>query len=457
MDFMEQLAQELMKRMQGRKASGTPTFINPYGPTGLFSGCGYDDAILTAFVGPGSGLIDMIPWLPSVYTRRQWQVLTDVVAAGTEPTVDCAKCRTATLRVCDLETCFGQYCASTEELSLLKLMDTEPGASIRNLIGGLAGLPAELSWANGQSLSVADWLVVGLGVLLRGQLQTQAWQGDSSTTAPPGYDEMNGLERLINNGLVDAFNGAACAAIDADVKVFNHCIGDVGAPSLYAQLAQIRRMTHYRARRALLNPDQLDQRIWMREELWPCVAQAWPLLQYAAVSGTNTFNEEAMLRRYEEIISRQALPIEGVWVPVSFDSGITGTWEHAGARFRSDIFFTTMGYGREPFIFGEYHDFRKGMDALGRNPLFQKWAQNAPVSVIDGGRFLAATDDSFQVCIDATVWIRPRLVVRAPWLCGRITDVCCRTLQPFPGPDYDGFHPGGHASVPAHTSYGMCD
>ncbi len=455
MDFFDMLLQEMEKRRK-QKASGTPTFVGPAAPTGLFANCGFEDGLITAFVGPGTGLIDTIPWYPTLITKDQWEVLTDVVQSGSQPTTDCAKCQTASLRVCDLETCFGQYCKSTEELSLLTLMDRQPGATDRRLIGGLVGLPENLSWANGQQLSVQDLLVVGLGVFLRQELQTQSWQGDSSTTAPPGYDEMNGLERMVNNGLVDAFNGAACAAIDADVKIFNACIGDALAPNLYSYLAQIRRMTHYRARRAGMNPDQLEQEIWMREELWPCVAAAWPVLQYTA-AGATTYNDEAVLRRYEEILSRQALPIEGKWVPVHFDSGMTGTWEHAGERFRSDIFFLTKQFASEPFIYGEYHDFRAGLGALAKSPLFQKWAANAPLSAIDNGRFLAVVMDFNTVCIDATVWIRPRVLVKAPWLCGRVTDVCCRTLQPFPGPDYHGFVPGGHSGTTPPTTHGICD
>ncbi len=454
MDFFEMLMQEMDKRRK-QKAAGTPTFIGPFAPTGLFAPCGFEDALITAFVGPGTGIIDRIPWYPSLIDKAQWQVLTDVVEAGTEPTSDCAKCPTATLRVCDLEACFGQYCRSTEELSLLKLMDRQAGATQRRLIGGLVGLPQDLSWSNGQPLDVQDLLVVGLGVSLRHQLQDQAWQGNSTLTAPPGYDEMNGLERLVNNGLVDAFNGAACPGIDADVKVFNACLGDAGAPSLYAYLAQVRRMTHYRASRAQMNPNQLVQEIWMREELWPCVAQQWPLLQYAAVNA-NTYGEEAMLRRYEEILSRQALPIDGVWVPVYFDSGITGTWEHAGERFRSDIFFLTTQFDREPFIYGEHVDLRQGLAALSKSPIFAKWASNAPITPIDGGRFLAAVMDFNSVCIDATVWVRPRILVKAPWLCGRVTGVCCRPLQPFPGPDYPGFVPGGHHASTPPSTYGAC-
>src|SRR4030042_6725393 len=202
MSLIEQLYNEMQTlKTGGRKAGGTPTFGPPYGASGLFGNCGFQDAILTAFIGKGPGIIDEIPWYPTLYEDTRWDVLTQVAPHGeSEPTSDCDTCPTCNLKVCSLHTCFGQYCRSTDEVALVKVARRAPGTTTRRLIGGIPSMPESLAWGDGTQLDIAEMLTVAAGYCLYDLVHNQAWQGVAATTAAPGYEEVNGLALPINHG-----------------------------------------------------------------------------------------------------------------------------------------------------------------------------------------------------------------------------------------------------------------
>ncbi len=457
MDFLEELLNEMEKRktQRARKATGTPTFGPPYSGTGLFSACGFQDAILTAFVGEGESIIDDLPWYPTVYSDTRWEVITQIVSNGeAEPTADCADCPTSYLRTCWLNTCFGRYCRSSQEFSYERAFEMAPGATPRRLIGGISGLPDMLSWGNGQQLTVEDMLAVVAGYSLRNLLVDQAYQGNPAVGGAAGYQEMAGLAMLINTGLPDAFNGQACGALDSDIKPFTGCVGDAGASDISRMLAYLRRQAHYRAIQGKLRPELLRDEIRMRYEMWEEIAEAYPLLEYTRM-GANTFAAETMLGRVNEIKTRQALPVDNAWVPVKFDSGIPAVVNGLGNRITADIYYMNRYYGQEPLIYGEYFDMRVPGRALQESVFFRGAMQNGKLNPVDGGRFLIVLDDVRGECINARAVIRPRILVKAPWLQGRITDVCVRLLQPFPSPEYPQDF-GGHSATTGTTLHGIC-
>lgn len=462
-DLIDQIIERMEQRGQrrdsglaapGRKAAGTPTFGPPYSGTGLFSNCGFEDAVLTAFVGEGASIIDDIPWYGTMYSDTRWEVITQVASHGeSEPDSDCESCPTCNLRSCWLNTCFGRYCRSSEEFSLERVFERAPGTNVRRLIGGITGLPDQLSWGNGQALNVPDLLTVAAGHCLRNLLVNQAYVGNPALTTPPGYEEMAGLALLINTGLLDAFDGSACGALDSDVKQFEGCIGDPGASDIARMLAYLRRMAHYRAQAAGWNPLALREEIRLRYEMWAEIAEAYPALEYARLGVTN-YNEDALLRRVQDIKDRVMLPIDGAWVPVKFDSGIPAT--QAGNRFTADVYYLNTYYGAEPLIYGEYLDFNSAVNQLAASQAFAGAVQGKRLVPIDNGRFLAVVDDVHGTCIDVSVIVRPRILVKAPWLQGRIEDVCVRLLQPYPSPDYP-MDFGGHKTVDEKVLYGPCN
>ena len=439
------------------RAVGTPTYGGDYAAGGLFGGCGYDNTLINAICGPGDGIIDTIPWEGTDLETQRWDVLTDAIVSGTEATTDCQTCRTAALKVCTLNTCFGQYCGSTEEVSLLQFGMRQPGATTRRLLGGIPGLPASLTIDN-RELTPAEILLVGAGYVLRSIVQPDAWAGNNATNPGPGETDMNGLELMINTGLVDAYDGHDCPGIDSDLKPFTGCIGDVGASDVVRLLTAIKRTVDHRLTAARLDPTRLKREIWMRLELWDAVAAAWPAL-YALMATPMAVPATAgahqwIFEMWQEIRSRQALPIDGQWFPVRFDSGITGAYNGDATRFTSDIFFLGMQYDREPIIYGQYQDFSKTTASL-MQTMFSGLLKNGTVVILDGGRYIGNVDN-VRLCADATVWVKPRILVRAPWMSGRVTDVCSHILQPYCGPDYPVSF-GGHEGVYPPRFYGLCD
>lgn len=444
------------------KATGVPNFQGAYRNTGLFGVCDTEAQLVTAFVGGGPSIIDDITWNGTEMEWTKWEALVDITQIGNQPATDCEPCQRGELEVCELDTCFGQYCKSTPEVSLLKVGTKVPGAVERQLVGNLPMMPESMR-LRGRTLSPAEIMIVGLGYNLRREVQVQAWQGNAGATTPPGYEQMNGLARLVNTGLVDSFNGQACGALDSDMKPYNACIGHPGAPNIVAYFAAIKRHIDFRWSRAGMDPDVLQRAIYMRRELWDCVAAAWPISYYAQAAGVTIgagrvfmYQDERQRTMYDRIIDTQMLPIDGEWFPVRFDSGILGTYGGGdGNRFHSDIYFLTLRAGNSPVIYGEYQNFDATIRSLVTHPAWKGIFSSGIISIIDGGRFLTHVNNVY-VCVDAHIWTRPRILVKMPWLQGRITDVCCDLLQPYPGPDYPGFVPGGRRVTPAHTRHGPC-
>ena len=98
----------------------------------------------------------------------------------------------------------------------------------------------------------------------------------------------------------------------------------------------------------------------------------------------------------------------------------------------ADIYVLTMQVGGLPIIRGEYQDFRKGVgDAL--TGWTTELVGGRPV---DDGRFYV-WQERRNTCFDTRVALKPRLVILLPFLQGRVTNVCCKSLQaplsPYPG------------------------
>ena len=81
------------------------------------------------------------------------------------------------------------------------------------------------------------------------------------------------------------------------------------------------------------------------------------------------------------------------------------------------------------------------------------------IAITDGGRY-AIIRDNERGCFDVQEYVKPRIVAVAPWLLGRVQNVCCDVLQE-PYPDVTGSGrvyelDGGRTSTPVPTLYGDC-
>ena len=114
-------------------------------------------------------------------------------------------------------------------------------------------------------------------------------------------------------------------------------------------------------------------------------------------------------------------------------------WETIHGENRGDLYFMTLSVGDQQLWEGEHLNATSAagqMIEAGHDQYFST----------DGGRIIGVTDVD-NLCRQTKLWIRPRLINRAPWLQARIMNVeCARMLDPLsPDPIATSFFP--------HTSF----
>lgn len=114
-------------------------------------------------------------------------------------------------------------------------------------------------------------------------------------------------------------------------------------------------------------------------------------------------------------------------------------WETMHGDSSGDIYFLSLSVGDQQLWEGQHLNAASAagtMNAKGHAEYF----------TTDGGRIIGVSDVD-NLCIQTKIWIRPRLVNRAPWLQARIMNVQCnRILDPLsPDPLMTSFFP--------HTSF----
>jgi len=114
-------------------------------------------------------------------------------------------------------------------------------------------------------------------------------------------------------------------------------------------------------------------------------------------------------------------------------------WETISGANRGDIYFLTLSVGDQQLWEGEHLDASSAAGRMNEKGHSQYFST-------DGGRIIG-TSEVDNLCIQTKIWIRPRLVNRAPWLQARIMNVeCTPILDPLsPDPVQTSFFP--------HTSF----
>jgi len=261
---------------------------------------------------------------------------------------------------------------------------------------------------------------------------------------------------------VDIHTGATCDAVDSDVKAFNRQIpcdaANTNVYTLYQMMVQLYRSIQYRAQRglgAVINPSDM---VWVSapeviDGIIDCIACSYYPCLAGTGSGALQINAQAAADFRDRMYSQQVFHIDGVDIPWFKDPFVTSTTGLAfGDETCADLFLLTRRHGPIELTFGEYQD-------MARAPDTSMFGVNSRPNVFstDGGRFLAAVE-FLNFCAKAKLLIKPRIITLAPWLCGRITDICVRTPQHYPSPDPDSpyFPDGGHGTPLGKTLYDLC-
>lgn len=448
----------------GLKASGTPSeHAYLYEAGGLFGRCDGPATLINAMVGP-IGMETVLDWFGNDTENEFVDALTDIVETGSEQSTACGNCVSVSLRACAQLYCFGRFCRQTEELQFDRLgMRANANVPIKALFGSITDAAGNVLVRNGEQVTDAFMLQSrAAGYSLRLKNSTMLWNGNPANDVGRTYREYTGLQMIVNTGKFDAYTQALCEALDS--FLLNYANNAVQSDGNFAITNWFRRVVLQFMRRAEgagLDWNTAEMFIAMTPNLWDCVARAYACSGIDLCSINNSTNQmtasaDQARARYEEYLSRMAIPIYGKWYPVVLDSQIPESTGQANG-ICSDIYFITKAINGEQITYGEYQDFNKTYGKV-RNELVSLFGSD-DIAITDNGRFALVRDNS-RGCFDIQVYTKPRIIARMPWLLSRIRNVCCNVLgEPLPGTTGSGSvyeQGGGRSLLPLSTLYGNC-
>ena len=442
-----------------------------HGDGGNLSFPGVDPMVFHTHVGH-RGIIGQLPVQGSVFTNPTYQVYTGVTATtGAEKDGVCELAPVAGLLKSGLLTSvFGRYERATSEIELNRLgqrLDRSDPMDL-SLVGspiqqsGLfntgpagGGPPADLL---SNEFSRKMWELATAFHRLLGQ---QIWTGSpANNSAGGGYKELTGLSLLVATGHTDAQTGLALPSVDSDVKDFNYLDVSANGAALVDAIAFL-----YHTRKTLaIQTGIMPVRfvLVMHPDLFHEVSAVWPCSYLTsgcalpAIGGGGAIlnlQGDAQIALRDQIRTERFLPIEGDRIEVIVDDGIPTDTSTTDANvpegaFSSDIFLLPMSVaGGNSVLFLEHFQYD--------NPAIQDALGNLTLGRIEGAWITVPTQTRW--CLQWQTKIEPRLVLRTPWLAGRLDNVVAsplqRTRSPFPD---DPYHvDGGETSRPGPSLFAL--
>jgi hypothetical protein len=456
------LANALGPYMSGQKASGTPYANAPlYVGGGLFGRCDGTADLINAMVGP-IGFEKVLTYVGTDTEREFVDAWKEITESGSEQSTACGDCVSVNLAACAQFYCFGRFCRQTQELQFDRLgLRGNANVPVKTLFGAVTDSAGNVLIPNGSQITDAFALQArAAGYLLRLKHATMIWNGNPCNNAG-SYQEFPGMQLIVNTGKYDAYTQLDCDSIDS--FLMNFAFNAPAADGTYSVRSWFHRMVgqlKYRASTAGFDWDSATMYIVMSQNMWDCISRVYACsgVDLCSVTGQNRIvvNGDQTQSTYEDYLSRMALPVDGRWYPVVIDNLIPETTGQANGTC-SDIYFVTTEINGEEILFGEYQDFNKTYGRT-RQEMVSMFGSD-DIAITDNGRFALVRDNS-RGCFDVQVYTKPRLIAKAPWLSGRIQNVCCNVLQE-PYPDVTGSgrvyeKDGGRSTTPVPTLYGDC-
>lgn len=452
LDVLTRAAKEVGQK---HNSAGTPISTGySHGPGGNLTFPGVDPTVFQTIVG-SSGLLGMLPAMPSSYTNPTYQVITGVKAdTGSEKTNVCDDAPVAGLAKGGIITSvFGRYERSTPELEINRLGARSDRADPLDL--ALVGTPIAqgglFGTGNADPSIPADVLTNEISrkfwernIALYRLLARQMWRGNpTNNTAGGGYMEMTGLNVLVNTGYKDAQTGTLLPSVDSQVLDFGSKVITT-SPNGDALVNTLAYLLHYLE--SLANDTGVTPVRWviaMRKEMFFEVTKVWPCAYMTtgcqvATGATQFVDATEQIRMRDEMRAGKYLMVLGERIDVVLDDGIsfdTNTTSSgvASGNIRSDIFVLPMSVvGGRSTLYLEYFDFTNPSinSALSGNDMI--------LGRVEGAFLTVPRQKNF--CVQWQTKIEPRLVLRTPWLAGRIKNVTAAPAliprQSFPDNPY---------------------
>lgn len=413
-----------------------------HGPNGLLSFPGVDPLVFHTHMGAAS-LLSMIPARSTNEVNPTYFTLTGVQDdSGSEPDDVCDDAPIAGLMKGCLTTApYGRYQRATPpiEINRLGMVNDRADPLDLRLVGdplfqanpifasgpGNARVPGDL-FTNEMSRKFWE-----LGIAFHRLLSRQLWRGNpTNNTGAGGYKEIAAIPQLVNTGYVDAETGTTCPAVDSYVRNFGHIRIDsaTGAGNIVAALTDMYYQLKDRAIRTGVGVVRWV--IAMRPQLFYELTAVWPCSYLSFRCGldgnnTNFIDAQDAVRFRDEMRTGRYLLIDGDRVDVVLDDAIPEDTNTTSASvpsgcFGTSIYFLPLSVSGISTLFLEYLDYS--------NPSIQAaLGRNLAIGVVEGAFITTSRQRNF--CIEYQSKIEPRLVLRTPWLAGRLRNVVYCPIQ----------------------------
>ena len=419
-------------QMVTKEAGSTPTTTYGHGPGGVFSFPGLDQQVFNAMMLPHTGLQALLPWRLTNTTDPVYSIVTGVTAhTGSNPTNECDDPPVAgMMKLCMHSAPLGRLSMQTRtfniehageqtnrgefmDLSLIgnpvtnAAVPTMPGVSAAEAALRNEGAKALFELASSWALKYAPVLYTGT---------------PTNNTAGKGYKEYYGLE-----------SQNACTAADSLVVSFGNQQVTSSTADIVGKLQRMFFMLQTIASRT--NLGNVRWVISMPYSLFYDLSEVWayyywtrvlPQLTFASSFQLNLNAGDATSLRDQmrgDLNARtgQFLPINGQMVEVVLDDAIPET-EITPGVFASDIYIIplTVRSGQNQVTYMEMYNYNAPGGSM---DLARLLAPGDTYTVSDGGAYIWHKKPPHNLCVELAIWSRPRLVVRTPYIAGRLTGV----------------------------------
>lgn len=419
-----------------KAAATTPQAIAPHGPDGLLSQYGLDPALFNAMAMPLPGLESRLPVRRSNFTNPLFGILTGQTAAtGSEPTAACATPRRpGNLKICTQTWGFGRFTMETNVVRVDnagQLLNRSEFMDYRVVGNPWADTPSAAPATANPQQALRNKYAKAMAELwtdMEREYRPVFYTGNPANTAgSEGYIEFNGLDRLVATGYRDSSSGQLCPAADSYVStaLAGLTVQSNGATVVNQIVEGYRVRIKYLAEQLRLTvAGAFVMRYGLFRALtsiWPCVYDTYRCVTAAPGDNATVFvdgREQERMR--QEMRAGMFLLIDDERVPVIIDDSIPESIINGSAQ--SDLYFVPLTVNGEPATYLDYFDFR---GPEGAQTIISEMgpAGAASYAVSPDGRFLFHFLPPTYWCTQVAVVTYKRLILRAPFLAAKWTDM----------------------------------
>ena len=268
--------------------------------------------------------------------------------------------------------------------------------------------------------------------------------------------EFDGFDQLIKTGYQDIDSGLFMPAADSIIESLSNVNISAGSSDIVELIANIIYRLDSRADQNGFGMEW-QGRMYMEPDLFHALTAIWPCSYLTDNCNANNasgerivINDSLNVDMRDQMRTGKFLWVMGRQIPVETTRGIQRAEQ--GPGFTSGIYFVNddvPGVERTNYLEG----FNMGNDDV------QQYLNGLPMNEIriTNGGFYLSTFNRTDGCLEYTFNAKPRLILRTPWLCARLTDVVY-TLPGYSDGDRpgDAYYRGGgrYVSSGGYTVYG---